>query len=186
MKRTLLWICLGMLCAAPAGAVGITLHLDPALSSLDPEFAAAQPLSGQLRFEVGALPVTGNTSFDASAIDVSSGDGTTISLDPNVASPGLGVINDAGSFLIPTLFLQLDDGGITTQTVVDVTGSVVFGRNGDTIKSLSTSFDVDSGGPAGIVSVTIVAVPEPSTLLLAAGGLLLLARRARREAGAER
>jgi len=184
--RSLLLICASLLLVTPAAAVTVTLPLDSAASSIDPEFAAAVPLSGVLSFEVGALPVVGNTTFDATSIDVSTGTGLDITLDPDVANPGLGVINAAGSFLIPNLFVQLDDGGTSNLTLVDVTGSVLFGPGGDTITQISTTFTVDSGGPDGVYTVTLLAVPEPSTLLLAAGGLATLALRARRNARGDR
>ena len=186
MLRLFLWSPVLLLLAAPSGAVSVTLPLDSAFSSIDPEFAAAEPLSGLLSFEVGSLPVVGNTSFDAANIAVETGSGLSIILDPNVANPGLGVLNAAGSFLIPTLFIQLDDGGTTNLTLVDITGTVVFGQDGNSIREIFTTFTVDSGGPAGIYTVTILAVPEPSALLLMAAGLTSLALGARRNRGIAR
>ena len=65
--------------------------------------------------------------FDVRALSlVASGPGGfTIGLDPGVASPGAGVLNVAGQFLIPTLFLRLDDGlTLTDLALANVTGTL--------------------------------------------------------------
>src|SRR5690606_12132178 len=109
--------------------------------------------------------------------------GATITLDPGVASPGLGVLTPAGAFLIPTLFVRIDDGSAIDLAIPDVTGSVAFGPGGASIDSLVSSFGIDSGPPGGVVTVTVVAVPEPASAALLALGLAgLAARTARREA----
>lgn len=171
MKRLVLLSSALLLLASPARAVSITLGLDPALSSL-----GAESLTGALSFDIGALPVIGTTSFDMSQVNLTSSGSTNIQLDSGVTNPGLGVIDAAGSFLIPSLFVTVD--GSSNLTIVDVTGSVVFGPGGDTIQSLSSVFVVDA------TTVTIFAIPEPSTFALVALGLVGLgAARARRMEG---
>jgi hypothetical protein len=93
------------------------------------------------------------------------------------------VVNPAGAFLLPTLFLRIQDAlGSFDLAVSNVTGAVVFGPSGS-IERLSTAFEIDSGGPTGVLQVTVVAaaLPEPGGLALAAAGvgLLLASRRGR-------
>lgn len=171
--------------ASPARAVSIvTLPIDPSLSALVPQAGAPQSLSGSITFRVGTLPLGGsNTSFDVIALAATASGGATIGLDPNVASPGLGVLTPAGTFLIPTLFLRLSDGGTQDLAVPDVAGSVAFGAGGASLASFASSFGIDTGAPAGVVTVTVTSVPEPAAALLLALGLAALgARRTRLEA----
>ncbi len=171
---------LAALLAAPdARAVGFDLTLDPALSELDPADGSPAPLSGTLRVDLGSLPpLVGNTTFDLVDVAVTGG-GFSITLDPDLSAPGLGVLRPDGSFLIPNLFLRLDDGLMEfDQTLSDVQGAFVPCGG---VTCLETSFQVDSLGPAGLIDVRVVAigeVPEPSPwLLLPLAGAAALRRR---------
>ena len=90
--------------ASPAQALSIvTLALDPAQSALTPEVGGAQSLSGTITIEVGALPLGGaNTTFDLVALSATASGGATITLDPSVANPGLGVLTPAGTYFVQT------------------------------------------------------------------------------------
>lgn len=171
--------------AAPATALTVvTLALDPGQSALTPAVGTPQSLAGSITLQIGALPLgAANTTFDVIALAATASGGATITLDPGVASPGLGVLTPAGAFLIPTLFVRIDDGSAIDLAIPDVTGSVAFGPGGASIDSLVSSFGIDSGPPGGVVTVTVVAVPEPASAALLALGLAgLAARTARREA----
>ena len=164
--------------AAPAA--GLTLTLDPSQSSIVPDVGSAESLSGSLEVAFGALPVTVTTTFDVIDVSVSSSGGTSVALDPGSPSAGLGVANPAGAFLIPTLFLELTSGAATLALAIpNVTGTLLYGPGGTSVAQLETTFSVDSGTPAGVLTVTLVAVPEPGTLALAGAGLFALALRAR-------
>jgi hypothetical protein len=177
--------------AAPASAGSlVTLDLDPTLSTVD--FAGPPPgsgsLSGTLTIELGALPpLSSTTTFDLRALSASaSSPGSfTIGLDPEIANPGAGVLNVAGQFLIPTLFLTLDDG--VTQTdlaLANVTGT--FFANGPSCAfayCAFSSFEIDGGASFGLISVEVTAIPEPSTAALLGIGCLLMALHSRRRGG---
>jgi hypothetical protein len=172
--------------AGPARALSsFTLALDPAQSALTPAVGDAAPLSGRLHIEVGDLPLTGDTSFQIVLASGTATGGGSFSLDPTVPTAGLGVLFNDGSFLVPTLFLSIDLGnGAQDLAVPDVTGQLEFDATGTVVTGLTARFDVDSLGPAGVVGVTVTAVPEPSPGLLAATGatVLLASRRCRRTA----
>jgi hypothetical protein len=177
--------------AAPASAGSlITLELDPTLSTVD--FSGPPPgsgtLSGTLTIELGALPpLAATTSFDLRALSASaSSPGSfTIGLDPDIANPGAGVLNVAGQFLIPTLFLTLDDGVTSTDlALANVTGT--FFANGPSCAfayCAFSSFEIDGGESFGLISVEVTAIPEPSTAALLGAGCLLLALHSRRRGG---
>lgn len=165
------------LAAAPASATIIQrMQIIEIESSVVPDVGSTQSVSGYIRVEIGVLPLGGsNTTFDLIGLGANTSGGTSISLDPEVANPGLGVLNPAGEFLIPTLFIEVDDGSLTQFAITNVLGNVVFGVGGLSIDRVETSFTIDSLGPEGLLDVNIVAeVPEPSLLGLA-GGLLAFA-----------
>lgn len=167
---------LGLGLAFPAGAT--TLFLDPALSSLTPSVGPAQSLSGGIVILLGAEPpLASNTSFDVTGLGLVTSGGQLIGLDPSISNPGAGVLSPSGSFLIPNLFLRLVDGAtVFDLTVPDVTGSYGALPGCPAAICLSTSFDIDTAGPAGIVSVEVfAAVPEPATAGLLAAALAALA-----------
>ena len=177
-------LALGVALAAPAGA--LTLTVDPAQSSIVPAVGSAASLSGTLDVAFGALPVGATTTFDVLAVAVTTSTGDTFALDPVSPSPGLGVVNPAGAFLIPTLFLEVTSGATSFALAIpNVTGSLVFGPGGASVTRLETTFSIDSGTPDGVLTVTLVAVPEPATAALAGAGLLALALRARSARRAE-
>lgn len=164
--------------AAPASALTIA----SGQSSIVPQFGAAESLSGTIDVTIGLLPLTQTTTFDVIGLSVSASGGATFALDSASPSPGLGVVNVAGSFLIPTLFLEVDPGGGNFPiAIANLTGTALFDASGTVLQQLATSFQVDSGGPAGILTITLVAIPEPASLVLAGAGLVALALRGRSE-----
>jgi hypothetical protein len=185
LLRSLLALALVAAFAGPAAAASIvTLALDPTQSSLVPASGPAETLSGTLVLRVGALPLGGsNTTFDVIGLAVTASGGATIGLDPDVLDPGLGVLRPDGAWLVPTLFVRITQGSSVDLAIPDLTGSVEFGPGAASITRLVTSFGIDTGA-GGIITVNVVAVPEPGTLLLAATAvttLALYARRARAE-----
>ena len=169
-----------LLAAGPARAATI-FHLTlSAESELVPSVGAPAPLTGTLRVEIGDLPLAGNTTIRLLDVDVAGG-GVSVMLDPAVPSAGLGVLAAGGSFLIPPPFLVVDAGaGLLDLAIPNLVGSVELDEF--SLLRLATSFDVDTLGPEGIVTVHVVAVPEPATGIFAGLGLAVIAaRRARRE-----
>ena len=165
-----------LLVVTPASALSIA----PGQSSIVPQFGAAESLSGTIDVAIGSLPLAQTTTFNVIGLSASASGGATFALDPESPSPGLGVVNVAGSFLIPTLFLDIEtSGGGFPIAIANVTGSALFDASGTVLQQLTTSFQVDSGGLAGILTVTLVAVPEPASLVLAGAGLVALALRGR-------
>ena len=165
----------GVLCGvAPARAV---LIIDPDQSSLTPTVGAPQSLSGSLSAQLGALPpLSSNTTFDLTGLDVLASGGLAIGLDPGLANPGAGVLAPSGNFLIPNLFLRLDDGvSVFDLTVPNVLGSFGALPGCPAEFCLTTAFDIDTGGALGVVSVELFATPEPAPLALVALGLVALA-----------
>lgn len=154
--------------AAPARAVPFSLALAP------PSAIGGVPLAGSLALDVASIPVAAPAVLRLTDVSASGG-GAAIALDESVLSPGLGVVQPDGSFLIPTLFLRVDHGsGPFDLAIPNVTGTLVFGTSGGVV-GLASSFDIDTG--SGIVTAVVAAVPEPGTALLLASGLAALARR---------
>lgn len=178
MKRWISWLVMSLLLAAPASAV---LTIDPSQSSLTPTVGTPETLSGTVGVVLGdPPPLVSNTTFDVSQLAATSSGGLDITLDASLANPGAGVLNPAGGFLIPNLFLELDDGATVFQlTVPNVTGSYGALPGCPAQVCLETSFQIDTGGPAGIVTVNLYAVPEPGTAGLLALGLAGLSWRRR-------
>ena len=180
--------------AAPVQALSIAcvegfragfLALDPAQSAISPESGAPQPLSGLLRVEVGSLPLTSPTTFEIVRVDVGASGGGVVRLDPTLPSAGLGALFVDRSFVVPTLFLRLSqDGTGQDLAVANLAGRVELDPVcGNTVTRLEASFEVDSLGPAGVLSVAIVAAPEPrSGWIGALAALALLRPRRAREA----
>ncbi len=169
-----------VLAAPDSDATLITLSVDPGLSSLAPEVGAPQALSGTIVVDIGSLPLGGvNTSFDVIGLAVTASGGATFGLDPGIANPGLGVLNPAGSFLVPTLFVRITDGDVTDLPIPDVSGSVVFANGGTSIRGVATAFEIQT--TSGLVSLSLVAVPEPATAVLLTIGLAALGARRNRQ-----
>ena len=183
MFRRLLWIAwLASLAGTASAGTLLPLDVDSSVSSV--AFSGPPPdartLSGTLTVELGQLPpLAATTTFDLRALTLlaSGPGGFSIGLDPDVANPGLGVLNVAGQFLIPTLFLQLDDGlALTDLALLNVTGTFVANGPGCvTSYCLETSFEIAGGAPYGLISVSLTAIPEPSTALLVMFGVASLA-----------
>jgi hypothetical protein len=199
--RLLAWAtALGIAAASPpAGATvvaclegfrAVTLALDPLASKVTapgdpgvPEFL----LAGRIRVEVGTLPLSGATPFEIVQVDVTGGSGGSARLDPDVASAGLGVLASDQSFLVPTLFLRVSQGGETHDlAVANVTGSIeVDPLCGNTVTGLTSSFEVGPPDMApGTYAVTVVAAPEPGGAALGAAAALALALCRRAKGGA--
>jgi hypothetical protein len=172
-----------------SAASQITLHLDPAASSIAPAAGAPESLTGSLTLEIGELPVSGATTLelvDLALLAVTSIGDVGIALDPDSLSPGLFVLQASGHFEVATaLFLRLDwdasDFGLVFDLAIpDLVGELNFGTGGASVERLTTSFDIDAGGPVGVLTVTLVAVPEPAAALLLGLGLAALAGRSGR------
>jgi len=110
LLRPLLAASLLLALAAPASAATIvSLALDPSQSSLTPQVGGAQSLSGTITLRLGALPLGGvDTAFDVIGLSAVASGGATITLDPDVANPGLGVLTPAGAFVVPILYVLLN------------------------------------------------------------------------------
>ena len=184
----MLLFCLLVGLAGPASAgplLNLTVDSSASSVALAGPPADSRTLSGTLAIELGAPPpLAATTTFDLRALTLlaSGPGGFSIGLDPDVANPGAGVLNVAGQFLIPTLFLLLDDG--VTQSdlaLTNVTGTLVANGPGCPYSyCLETSFEIAGGPPYGEISVELTAIPEPSTALLVAFGVSSLAVAGRR------
>ena len=142
-------------------------------SELVPTVGAPEPLLGTLRVEIAdpsaALP-TGLSLLD---LDVGAG-ALTARLDDEIVSPGLGVRFPDGGFVIPTLFLVVDAGsGPVALAIPDVEGTAQIDEQSELL--LEATFAIDADDPAGVVTVRVVAVPEPPGGPLAGVALLVLA-----------
>lgn len=160
-------------------ARALALDADPAQSSITPAGGSPSPITGTLEVAVGQLPPVSNTTFNLIDVALYSG-GHAISLQ-SIANPGLGVLAPAGNFLIPTLFLSVDDGVTPVDiALANVTG-LLFARGPSCAYDycLSSSFEIDTGA-GGLLGVTLYATPEPSTALLVALGLAGVALQRRR------
>lgn len=179
LVRTLGSTVLGLAVAGSAyGATVIDLALDPAQSSATATVGSAQELAGTITVRLGTDPRQSTVTFDVIALAVASNGGATVGLDPAVPNPGLGVLSPAGVFLIPTLFLRIEQGLVTIALpITDLTGTVSIGPGGASIERLETSFAIAAAAPEGDVVIRLVAVPEPGTAWFAVGGVVLLALR---------
>ena len=163
-------------CLAPAGpAAAVAFGPLPLVSpsAIYPELAETETLTGSIELDVESVPVAAPTVVQLTDVTVQASGGATFALDPSVLSPGLGVVQASGSFLIPTLFLRVVDGATSFDLAVpNVEGTLSFDGNGDVV-GLTSSFQVESA-TAGILDVDIFA-PEPDSTLLIACALGALA-----------
>jgi hypothetical protein len=147
------------------------------LALVAPSDVGGQPLAGTLAGDVASIPVVSPSELRLTDVSISGG-GATITLDPTLLSPALGVVQPGGSFTIPTLFLRIDDGVTAFDLgIPNVTGSLSFGPGGDVI-GLASSFEIDTGNCVVLARIT-AEVPEPGTTLLVALGLSFVATRSR-------
>ncbi len=155
-------------------ASALTLTVDP-LQSTVTQGGASQAVTGSIEITL-STPVVSNTAFDVASLALSP---QAVGLDPAATNPGAGVVNAAGSFLIPTLFIIFDDGsGVQALALPGVTGTMQFGAGGALI-GLQTSVQIDPGGGAQSVLFSIVAVPEPLSSLLLVAAAAAIVRRTR-------
>lgn len=142
-------------------------------SELVPTVGAPEPLLGTLRVEIADPSAAVPTSLSLLDLDVSAGT-LAATLDDEIASPGLGALFPDGGFVIPTLFVVVDAGsGPITLAIPDVEGTAELDEQSELV--LAASFEIDADDPAGVVTVHLVAVPEPPGGLLAGTALLVLA-----------
>jgi len=159
--------------AAPAAHAAVFGPLE----LVAPSDVGGEPLTGNLTVDLASVPVVGPTAMRLTAVSASAA-GFSITLDPTLATPALGAVQADGSFLIPTLFLSVDEGfGPFDLAIPNVTGNLVFDLAG-AVTGLASTFEIETG--SGIALVTITAqIPEPGTALLIALGLSLVATRSR-------
>ena len=161
---------LSSLVAAPVAAAPLRAFLDDTQSDV-----AGTPLSGTIDLELADGPPSSPRAFDVVDVAISGG-GLSIGIDESLANPGLGVLMSDGGFLIPALFLVVDDSSAPFPlTIIDLVGT--FGPSAACAGSpacLETDFQIDTGGLEGILDVRITAtVPEPATALLLTMALVM-------------
>ena len=168
--------------ATPARAVSFGPLAVAPPSAIVPESGPSEALTGSITLNVASIPVLSSTLFSLTNVSVLAGGGASFALDPTVISPALGVVQAAGNFLIPTLFLRVANGASSFDLAIpNVAGTLYFGAGGNVV-GIASSFEVDSLSPAGTLTVNLLAgVPEPGTALLLTLGLGALAARARKE-----
>ena len=154
-------------------------------SAIVPEAGPGEALSGAITLDVSSVPVASPTLFSLTNVSVLASSGASFALDPDVPSPAIGVVQPAGSFLIPTLFLHIVQGASSFDLAVpDVAGTLIFDTDGSVV-GLESSFAIDSLSPAGTLMVNlVVGVPEPGAGALALATLMALyaiGARARKE-----
>jgi hypothetical protein len=165
----------GLLAAAPAAALS-----SGRLPLVEPSAIGAVPLAGSVVLDVEAIPPAQPALLSLVEVAATSG-ALAIALDPTLASPGLGVVQPDGSFVIPTLFLRIQDGAAQFDLAIpNVTGTMEFGASGEVL-ALDSSFAIET--EAGDVTVVIAAVPEPGPAARAAALLLGLGLAARASRG---
>jgi len=178
-------LALAVVCVAFAGAAGAVSFGPFAVAGLvDPQVGPSQVIAGELSLELGVFPIPFGSTVALAIRDLALTSGSaTFTLDPALSSPASGALfSPSNEFLIPTLFLRIGDGASSFDLAIpNVTGFVL--RSESEVYGLVMSpFQIDAGGPAGILTIEISAgVPEPGTALLLTLGLGALAARARKE-----
>lgn len=140
-----------------------------------PEVGPVETLSGSLVAELGELPLSGSaTTFELLDLALFLSDGTEVILDPTLEDPGLGILGEDGVFEIPILFLQLAQGVQTADLAIpDLVGDALFDQDGSRLLELETVFELDSLGPQGVFTITLL--PEPAVANGAPAALAWLA-----------
>ena len=146
-----------------------------------PQVGPSESLSGSITLNVASVPVLSPTLFSLTNVSVLASGGAAFSLDPSVLSPALGVVQASGNFLIPTLFLHVVNGALSFDLAVpNVVGKLFFGAGGSVV-GIASTFAIDSGSPAGTLTVNLLAgVPEPGTAILFAIGMIAASQARRR------
>lgn len=172
-SRSLLVAALLVFAAAPLGAdasVVARLTLAPG-SALVRAGSEPAPLTGSILIRLGAP--SGPTALELREVSVTDGQ-SVFGLDPSSEAPGLGVLFEDDSFLVPTLFLSIDGGvgaGPVSLAIPDVEGTL--DTTDPELLVLETDFDVET--EQGVVGVSIVAAPEPGAATLAGAAATALA-----------
>ena len=166
--------------AAPARAVSLLFSIDPTQSSVS-QGDTSVPLSGFISLELGELPPpAATTALDVVGLTAIAGGlgGLFIGLDDTLANPGLGVLLTDGTFLIPSLHLEVDGSDLTVSELTGTLGASVPCAFSLCFE-LGTAFDLEppSGPTIHVTVVAGAAVPEPApavlaSLALAAGTLV--------------
>lgn len=166
---------LACLVAAPhAGATALARLTLEAGSELVGDGAEPVPLGGWIELRLAALPGDAPVALEVVRLVVYTGGILEFRLDPEIASPGLGVLFPDGSFLIPTLFLVAGTGVARAPLALpDIEGVLDLSDPAQAV--LEVGFAVEQESET--VGVSIVAVPEPGAApLAAAAALAALAR----------
>jgi hypothetical protein len=167
--------------APRAGAAATHLVLEPESALVFPG-SEPIPLTGSLTIRLGAWPLDGPTTLEV--LDLSIGASLVVAtLDPEIAAAGLGIAFDDGTFLVPTLFLALEDDFVPTPPVPvaipDLTGTLA--EDGSSQLVLETAFELEINGSTA--SLVVVAAPEPGAAPLAGAAATVLAALAAHSSG---
>ncbi len=169
MLLAVLALAIGLALSTSASAV--SLIVDPLQSSVT-QGGSSQAVSGSVDITL-TTPVLSNTAFDVVSLALTP---LSVGLDPAAPNPGAGVVNAAGAFLIPTLFIVFDQGGGPQALALsNVSGTMQFGVGGALV-GLQTSVQIDPGGGGAPLLFSIVAVPEPALGFLLAAAAVTLGR----------
>lgn len=182
-----------VLLAAPAVATAATIHtlqLDPTRSELriddvGPVFGPVS-LSGSLSIEFDPDPLSAATSFRIVGLEATGPGGVVLSLDENAPDAGSGSVSFAQElgvlfFDTPILLDMLVVPGFLSGPFSLSPPPLAAGFNTDPgqtrVEELGFQINFIELGDLQIMSLTLVAVPEPASALLVGSALLGLAFR---------